>query len=104
MIFYSTGVISSTLVTIDSDLSGRPLDTLDKSLIASCTALFALFASPVVGVLADSWGRKKVVFAADLLFILGALWQAWTSSVVGMIVGRSVIGLAVGAASFVVPL
>lgn len=100
----STGVISSTLVSIGSDLSGRPLTTLDKSLVTSATSLFALLASPVTGVLADAWGRKRAILVADVLFVVGALGQAWSSTVWGMIVGRSVVGLAVGSASFVVPL
>ncbi|KAH7021776.1 general substrate transporter [Macrophomina phaseolina] len=101
---YDTGVISSTLVSIGTDLSGRPLTTLDKSLITSATSLFALLASPVTGVLADALGRKKVILIADVLFVVGALGQAWSSTVWGMIVGRSIVGLAVGSASFVVPL
>jgi SP family myo-inositol transporter-like MFS transporter 13 len=102
--WYSTGVISSTLVSIGSDLSSRPLTTLDKSLITSSTSLFALIASPLTGVLADTWGRKKVILLADVLFVIGALWQAWSGTVWGMIVGRSIVGLAVGSASFAVPL
>lgn len=101
---YDTGVISSTLVSIGSDLSGRPLTTLDKSLITSCTSFFALVMSPLTGILADALGRRKVIWGADLLFIIGALWQAWTPSVWGMIFGRSIVGAAVGSASFVVPL
>ncbi|OQE36296.1 hypothetical protein PENCOP_c012G01365 [Penicillium coprophilum] len=101
---YDTGVISSTLVTIGSDLSGHPLTTIDKSLITSCTSLFALVASPFTGVLADKFGRRKVILGADLLFALGALVQAFTSHVWGMILGRSIVGLAVGSASAVTPL
>ncbi|PSN68591.1 hypothetical protein BS50DRAFT_632502 [Corynespora cassiicola Philippines] len=101
---YDTGVISSTLVSVGSDLSQRPLTTLDKSLVTSCTSLFALVASPVTGVVADHFGRKKVILVADVLFTIGALWQAWAGSVWGMIAGRSVVGAAVGSASFVVPL
>jgi SP family myo-inositol transporter-like MFS transporter 13 len=77
---------------------------LDKSLITSATALFALLVSPVSGVLADSLGRKRVVLLADLAFILGAVIQAVTHTVWGMIAGRSIVGLAVGAGSFVAPL
>ncbi|KAF1942359.1 general substrate transporter [Clathrospora elynae] len=101
---YDTGVISSTLISINTDLSSRPLTTLDKSLITSCTSFFALLASPLTGILADTYGRKTVILFADILFVLGALWQAWTSSVGGMITGRSIVGAAVGSASFVVPL
>ncbi|EXJ59104.1 hypothetical protein A1O7_06535 [Cladophialophora yegresii CBS 114405] len=101
---YDTGVISSTLVSIGTDLSGRTLTTLDKGLITSCTSLFALVASPVAGVLADKVGRKNIILFADALFIAGALWQALTSSLWGMILGRSIVGLAIGGASLIVPL
>ncbi|EDN94529.1 hypothetical protein SS1G_10403 [Sclerotinia sclerotiorum 1980 UF-70] len=96
-------VISSTLISLHNSL-GRSLTTLDKSLITSCTSLFALLISPLSGVLASSFGRKRVVLLADLAFVLGALIQAFTTTVWGMILGRSIVGLAVGAGSFVAPL
>lgn len=91
------------MVSINASL-GRPLTTLDKSLITSATALFALFVSPISGVIADSLGRRRVVLLADVAFVLGAVLQAVSSSVPAMIAGRSVVGLAVGAGSFVAPL
>lgn len=103
LILRSTGVISSTLVSIGFDLSHK-LTTLDKSLITSCTSFFALCASPIAGILADKLGRKRVILVADVLFVVGALWQAFTGTVIGMVVGRSIVGLAVGGASLVVPL
>jgi len=101
---YDTGVISSTLVSINTDLSSRRLTTLEKGLITSSTSLFALIASPIGGVLADRFGRKRVILIADVLFVLGALWQAISTTVWAMILGRSIIGLAIGAASLVTPL
>lgn len=41
---------------------------------------------------------------ADCFFILGAILQALTPSVAGMIAGRAIVGIAVGAGSFVTPL
>ncbi|KAF2424815.1 general substrate transporter [Tothia fuscella] len=100
----STGVISSTLVSIGSDLSNHPLSTLNKSLITSSTSLLALLSSPFSGLLADSLGRKPLILLADALFILGALWQSLSTTIWSMILGRAIIGIAVGSASFVVPL
>lgn len=77
---------------------------MDKSVITSSTSLFALIISPFSSVLADKLGRKRVILYADVLFVLGALIQAYSSTVTGMVVGRCVVGAAVGAASFVVPL
>ncbi len=99
-----TGVISATLVSIGTSLSGRELTSLDKSIITSSTSLFALAASPASSILADRVGRKPVILVADVLFISGALVQALASSVPYMVLGRSIVGLAVGAASFVTPL
>lgn len=96
-------MISATLVSINNSL-GHPLTTLDKSLITSATALFALLISPVSGILADVLGRKQVILLADVAFTIGAGLQAITTSVGGMIVGRSIVGVAVGAGSFVAPL
>ena len=90
-------------MSIGPDLS-HELTTLDKSLITSCTSLFALIASPITGILADKLGRKGMILVADVLFIIGALWQASTANVTGMIIGRSIVGLAVGGASLLVPL
>ena len=97
-------MISATLVSIDSSLSNRPLTSLDKSVITSATALFALLVSPASSVLADRLGRRRVILVADVLFVLGSVLQAVSSSVASMVAGRAVVGAAVGAASFVVPL
>ncbi|KXX78055.1 Myo-inositol transporter 2 [Madurella mycetomatis] len=103
---YDTGVISATLVSIGTSLSQRPLTALDKSVITSSTSLLALLVSPFSSVLADSprLGRKRVVLGADVLFALGAAVQAASGTVPAMVVGRAVVGMAVGAASFVTPL
>ena len=101
---YDTGVISATMVSLGSDLSGRPLTTLDMSLITSCTSLAALVASPIAGVMADRWGRKFVILLADVLFVVGAFFQTAANQVWTMIMGRSILGVAIGAASFTAPL
>lgn len=91
-------------MSVDSDLSNRYLTTLDKSIVTSCTSLFALAASPAAGILSDALGRKTILVSADVLFVVGALWQAWATTVMGMVIGRSIVGLAIGSASFVAPL
>ncbi|KAI1161794.1 putative MFS myo-inositol transporter [Nemania serpens] len=101
---YDTGVISATLVSIGTSLSDRELTPVDKSIITSSTSLFALLASPLSSILADRLGRKPVILVADVLFVLGALVQALGVSVSHMVLGRSIVGLAIGAASFVTPL
>jgi MFS transporter, SP family, solute carrier family 2 (myo-inositol transporter), member 13 len=45
-----------------------------------------------------------VILIADVLFIIGALTQASSYTVPSMVIGRSIVGAAVGTASFVTPL
>ncbi|KAH7040135.1 general substrate transporter [Microdochium trichocladiopsis] len=101
---YDTGVISATLVSISTSLSHRALTSIDKSLITSSTALLGLVASPLSSILADRHGRKPVILLADVLFVLGALCQAVSATVGQMVLGRAVVGAAVGMSSFVTPL
>lgn len=101
---YDTGVISSTLVSIGTDLSDRRLSSIDKGLITAATSFCALLASPIAGVLADKFGRKSIIIYSDILFTVGALWQAISTHVWEMILGRAIVGLAIGGASLIVPL
>jgi SP family myo-inositol transporter-like MFS transporter 13 len=101
---YDTGVISSTLVTIGNDLSGHALTSLDKGLITAITSILALIAAPFTGYFADRYGRKAVIFVPAMLFVAGAIIQAAASEVWAMVLGRALIGIAVGVASGASPL
>lgn len=101
---FDTGVISATLVALGADLSGRELSTTDKSLITGITAVLALLAAPWTGYCADRFGRKSVLRVPALLFVLGAALQAAATTVSLMVVGRALVGAAVGVASGASPL
>jgi len=101
---YDTGVISSMLVSIKSDLSGRELTTADKSVITAVTSLLALIAAPTTGFFADRYGRRFVILIASVLFTAGALVQAAAMYVWVMVLGRAIVGIAIGLASCATPL
>ncbi|KAM3420578.1 hypothetical protein BST61_g3840 [Cercospora zeina] len=101
---FDTGVISSTLVSIGTDLSDRPLTTTDKSIVTAITSLSALLSAPSTGFFADRYGRKSVIFVPAMLFALGAVIQAVATYVWTMAAGRALVGAAVGVASGAVPL
>ncbi|KAL9526891.1 Myo-inositol transporter [Sphaerulina musiva] len=101
---FDTGVISSTLVSLGSDLSNRPLTTSDKSIVTAITSLFALLSAPTTGFFADRYGRKSVIVVPAMLFAVGAVIQAGANYVWIMAAGRALVGAAVGVASGAVPL
>jgi sugar porter (SP) family MFS transporter len=60
----------------------------------------AAFAGPI----ADATGRRKLVLVASIIFAVGAIGAALATSAGLLILFRFVLGLAVGAASLIVPL
>ena len=119
---YDTGVISGTLVVIGSDLGPEVLSNGQKEMITASTTLGALLGGLIAGIGSDIVGRKwcvhflvwtgsrerdtdvhalavlslRVLSLANVIFIAGAVGQAVSHTVWGMIGGRFVIGWGVG--------
>ena len=58
-------------------------------------ALFIALAAPFAGFLLDRWGRKPILIAALILYGLAGASGFVTDSLVGILVGRALLGLAV---------
>lgn len=100
---YDTGVISGVLVLIKGDL-GQTLGDVDKEWITSSLTVGALIGGLGGGVLADRFGRRKVLGVSDLFFILGAVIQAAANNLAAMCSGRLIMGFGVGVAAGIAPL
>ncbi|SJX64935.1 probable ITR2-myo-inositol transporter [Sporisorium reilianum f. sp. reilianum] len=100
---YDTGVISSALVQIGTDLDNRPLTDGDKEIITSALTVGAIISALCAGVVADKIGRKWTLVICDIMFIAGAIVQAVAHKKWVMIPGRLLLGFGVGMAAQVVP-
>jgi major inositol transporter-like SP family MFS transporter len=98
---YDTGVISGALLYMRDDLN---LTTRWEGFVVSSLLIGAAFGALIGGRIADGLGRKRSLMVCAALFFLGAVGTATAPSLVPMIGARIVLGLAVGAASAVVPL
>ncbi|KAJ2006551.1 hypothetical protein H4R26_001316 [Coemansia thaxteri] len=98
---YDTGVISGALVVLKKEWD---LTSTQQEFIVGGTTLGAIFGGLLSGYFADRWGRRMVTILSSLVFILGALLMTFASHYSVLIGGRVVVGLAVGAASMVVPI
>ncbi len=98
---YDQGVIAGALKGI-----GRSFDVGDgaKEIITSWVTLGAMIAALAAGMAADRFGRRPVLLAAGLLFIVGAGVQALTPGVEILVLGRLVTGFGIGFASVIAPL
>lgn len=75
-----------------------------EGLITSTVTLGALVGALFGGGMCDRLSRKRSLFVAAVLFVVGALVQALTPGVPILIVGRVVMGLGVGIASVAAPM
>ena len=97
---YDTGVVSGSLIMVSSDFE---LDTFRKEFAVSATVLFAAVGSVAGAPLNDTYGRKLVVTCSAVLYIVGSVVIALSSGYEGFIVGRVLLGIAIGFASGTVP-
>jgi MFS transporter, SP family, galactose:H+ symporter len=98
---YDTGVISGALLFIRQVMSLSP--TLQGIVVAIALAGAAVGAA-MAGQLSDRAGRRRVILGAGLLFIAGAVISAVADSVTILLLGRFLVGLAIGVASMLTPL
>ncbi len=98
---FDTGVISGALPFIKKQFTLTPEG---EGLVVSGVLFGATFSSLISGRLTDKFGRKKVLFTTALLFAAGSVLAAYAPSVDMLVVGRIILGLAIGVASFAAPL
>jgi MFS family permease len=98
---YDTGVISGAILFIKQEFGLSPSM---QEIVVSAVLIGAIVGAAAAGTLADRFGRRRVIVAAAAIFALGALGTAFAPSVGTLIAGRIVVGVAIGAASFVGPL
>lgn len=98
---YDTGVISGALVVIKDEWD---LTSTQQEFVVGGTTLGAIAGGLFSGYFADRWGRRLVTCLASIVFIVGAAIMTFSRHYSVLIGGRVVVGLAVGAASMVVPM
>ena len=98
---YDTGVISGALLYIKEDLHAGDLA---QSWIVAGLLVGAVFGALAGGRLADLISRRWTLLAAGIVYVAAALAAALAQSSGQLVAARMVLGLAVGAASAVVPL
>lgn len=101
---YDTGVISGVLLKIEpEDISRKVITSFDKELITSVTCLGSFFGSILGFPLSDTYGRRKTLTFCSAVFIVGGLWMALSQTLCLLVMGRLVVGLAIGVAAQCVP-
>ncbi len=99
---YDTGVISSAILFIKKQFM---LSSTMEEIVLSSVLIGAVIGAVIGGRLTDRFGRRKCIIATSIIFTVGALAGAsMAQNVPWLIIGRIIIGVAIGIASFTVPL
>ena len=98
---YDTGVISGAILFVKHDFA---LSTFRQEIVVSAVLLGAGLGALFGGRLADRLGRRTVLIGVGILFIIGAVWTALSPGMILLALGRVIVGVAIGIASFTAPL
>ncbi len=98
---FDMGVISGALLFINDEWAMTPLQ---QGWLVSSAIVGSVIGAASNGVLADIYGRKKVIIATAIIFTIGSLFCAISPNISLLIASRILIGIAVGMVSFAVPL
>ncbi|EGQ4441598.1 sugar porter family MFS transporter [Staphylococcus pseudintermedius] len=97
---YDMGVISGALLYLKDDI---PLNAYSEGLVVSSMLVGAIVGAGLSGPLSEKLGRRRLVFMISIVFIIGALILALAPTMEILVLGRVIIGLAVGGSTAIVP-
>ncbi|NBK47744.1 sugar porter family MFS transporter [Staphylococcus delphini] len=97
---YDMGVISGALLYLKDDI---PLNAYTEGLVVSSMLVGAIIGAGLSGPLSEKLGRRRLVFMISIVFIIGALILALAPTMEILVLGRAIIGLAVGGSTAIVP-
>lgn len=102
---YDTGVISGVLLYLrPSDLHRLSITDLQKEFITASTGIGSFSGSIVAFKIADRYGRRITLAICCAIFILASVLMSMARTLNILILGRFIVGIAIGVAAQCIPI
>ncbi len=98
---YDTGVISGAILFINDQFH---LSAEMNGLVVSAVLLGAIIGSLLSGRVTDHFGRRNLLITVAIIFALASIITAFAETIFTLVLGRIVVGIAIGIASYTAPL
>ena len=98
---FDTGVISGAIPFFQEAFG---ITDSWVEIITTAGLVGAVIGAMSSGRIADIVGRKKVILASAIIFMIGAVWSGMSPGPVMLVFARLFLGIAIGVSSFAVPL
>jgi len=98
---FDTGVISGAIPFLQKyfSIGENSIETITTAVLIG-----AILGALLGGRLTDLLGRKKVILASAVIFVVGAVWSGMATAPKSLMLARLMLGIAIGVSSFAVPL
>ena len=97
---YDTGVIAGALLFITPDFG---LTSFESGLVVAAVPIGAVLGAALAGRLSDAYGRRVLILASSIVFVVGSLICAAAPDIAVLVIARMVLGVAIGLASATAP-
>jgi len=89
--------VAPSLPAIEQTFLSTPHVDIMSRMVLTLPSVFVAFCAPIAGMLADRFGRKRLLLGAILLYSLSGMSGLFAESLAGLLIGRAFLGLAIGA-------
>lgn len=97
---YDTGIIAGALLLITPEFG---LSSLAAGMVVGAVPVGAVAGAWVASTRADQFGRRRLILASAVVFVVGAVISAIADTSSELVLARIVIGIGIGVASAVAP-
>uniref|UniRef100_A0A914I3D6 Major facilitator superfamily (MFS) profile domain-containing protein n=1 Tax=Globodera rostochiensis TaxID=31243 RepID=A0A914I3D6_GLORO len=101
---YDTAIVSAAMLYVPKNDDLKPMSNQWIGLIVSITPGMAAIGALLAGKATDVFGRQKMVIFSTIIFTLGTIVCAIGISKWILLVGRILLGIAIGFASMIIPI